>query len=274
MKEDLIQEFDKLQKKFGSATCNSVYGGGKDNNPDLCLVFMNPTAKNIATSKDWKGIRSQWLGTKQVWKFLTDVGLFDKDLNNQIQNMKPKNWSPKFCEEVYGEVARQKVYITNLAKCTQDDARPLPDKVFKEYRDFLLEEIKKFDLKNIELKECSFYPQTWSDMTRNTAQYQRMRKTFLKLIGYSDQKECKEIGFDEEDIELLKNKKSPENYNTHIKIPLEFGGKLDMENLCLIKTHPLHDQIHRLIEQQISCGFLQRYNFIYIPWFSGKFYHD
>lgn len=147
---------------------------------------------------------------------------------------------------------------------------PSPEKMKK----YLLEEIKKFDLKNIELKECSFYPQTWSDMTRNTAQYQRMRKTFLKLIGYSDQKECKEIGFDEEDIELLKNKKSPENYNTHIKIPLEFGGKLDMENLCLIKTHPLHDQIHHLIEVQISCGFLQRYNFIYIPWFSGKFYHD
>ena len=148
-KEDLIKEFDKLQEKFGSATCNSVYGGGKDNNPDLCLVFMNPTAKNIATSKDWKGIRCQWLGTKQVWKFLVDVGLFDKDLNNQIQNMKPKDWSPKFCEEVYGEVARQKVYITNLAKCTQDDARPLPDKVFKEYRDFLLEEIKMVNPKKI-----------------------------------------------------------------------------------------------------------------------------
>ena len=97
-KEDLIKEFDKLQEKFGSKTCNSVYGGGKDNNPDLCLVFMNPTAKNIATSKDWKGIRCQWLGTKQVWKFLTEVGLFDKDLNNQIQNMKPKDWSPKFCK--------------------------------------------------------------------------------------------------------------------------------------------------------------------------------
>lgn len=110
-KEELIKEFDKLQEKFGSATCNSVYGGGKDKNPDLCLVFMNPTAKNIATSKDWKGIRCPWLGTKQVWKFLADVGLFDKNLNNKIQNMKPKNWSLEFCENVYDEVARQKVYI-------------------------------------------------------------------------------------------------------------------------------------------------------------------
>ncbi len=37
-KEELIKEFDKLQEKFGSASRNSVYGGGKDKNPDLCLV--------------------------------------------------------------------------------------------------------------------------------------------------------------------------------------------------------------------------------------------
>ena len=147
--EKLIKEFDILQEKFGSVNCNSVYGGGKDNKPDFCLVFMNPTAKNIATNKEWKGIRCQWLGTKQVWNFLANAGLFDKDLNNQIQNMRPKDWSPKFCKEVYDEVAKQGLYITNLAKCTQDDARPLPDKVFKEYRDLLLEEIKMVNPKKI-----------------------------------------------------------------------------------------------------------------------------
>ena len=47
------------------------------------------------------------------------------------------------------EVAKQGLYITNLAKCTQDDARPLPDKVFKEYRDLLLEEIKMVNPKKI-----------------------------------------------------------------------------------------------------------------------------
>ena len=148
-KEDLIKEFDKLQEKFGSAACNSVYGGGEDKNPNLCLVFMNPTSKNIATNKEWNGIRCQWLGTKQVWKFLTNVGLFDKNLNNQIQNMKPKDWSPKFCKEVYSEVSKQGIYITNLAKCTQDDARSLPNKVFKEYRDLLLEELKMVNPKKI-----------------------------------------------------------------------------------------------------------------------------
>ena len=177
-KEDLIKEFDKLQEKFGSATCNSVYGGGKDKNPDLCLVFMNPTAKNIATNKEWKGIRCQWLGTKQVWKFLADVGLFDKDLNNQIQNMKPKDWSPKFCEEVYGEVAKQGLYITNLAKCTQDDARPLPDKVFKEYRNLLLEELKMVNPKKIIL----FGNQVSSIVLNKKISVSECRKTSEDLV--------------------------------------------------------------------------------------------
>ncbi len=144
----------------------------------------------------------------------------------------------------------------------------------EEMLEYLLIKIKKLNLKNIELRECAFFPQTWGEMTKNTTQYQRMRKTFLKLIGYSHQEECKKIGFDEEDMELLKNKKSPENYNVHIKIPLEFGGKLEISNLSLIITHPLHDNIHSLIEEQISCGFLQKYKFVYIPWFSGSFYYD
>jgi len=35
----------------------------------------------------------------------------------------------------------KKVFITNLGKCTQIDARPLPDKVFKEYLELMEKEI-------------------------------------------------------------------------------------------------------------------------------------
>lgn len=177
-KEDLINEFDKLQSKFGSPSCNSVYGGGKDKNPDLCLIFINPTARNIATDKDWKGIRCQWLGTKQVWKFLCSSGLFYEKLNNEIQNMKAKDWTPAFCEKVYNEVANKGLYITNLAKCTQDDARPLPDKVFKEYRDLLLEEIKMVNPKKIIL----FGNQVSSIVLNEKISVSEYRKTSKNLL--------------------------------------------------------------------------------------------
>jgi len=141
-KDELIKEFDLLQEKFGSKTRNAVYGGGCENKPDLCLVFINPTAKNVATSKTWKGIRRQWLGTKLIWDFLTKAKLFDDRLNKEIQSIKASEWTEQFCEKVYEEVEKRKLYITNLAKCTQDDARELPNAVFEAYRDLFLEEMK------------------------------------------------------------------------------------------------------------------------------------
>ena len=143
-----------------------------------------------------------------------------------------------------------------------------------EMQSFLMTKIRHFGLKNLELKECAYHPQTWDEMSKDAIEYQRIRKSFLKLIGYSYEQECRNIGFDDEDINLLKSKKSPENYNTHLKIPLDFGGGLSFQNLSLVKSHPCHDRIHSLIEMQIGNRFLQKHKIIYIPWFEGMFYHD
>jgi len=140
-KKELQQNFDKMQTTFGSADLNAAYGGGCENNPRLCLVFVNATARNIATAKTWAGPRYQWLGTKQVWNFLTKAGLFSPDLNAQVQTLKPCEWTEAFCQTVYQEVERQGIYITNLAKCTQADARALSNDVFWAYRELLLAEL-------------------------------------------------------------------------------------------------------------------------------------
>lgn len=139
--EKLIKKYDALQDVYGSKELNSVYGAGCDKNAKVVMVFMNPTKRNIATNKSWNGLKAQFLGTKQLWDFITKCGMFSIELNNQIQSMKPAEWTPEFCEKVYNEVARQGLWITNLAKCTQDDARPLPDEVFIKYKDLLKEEI-------------------------------------------------------------------------------------------------------------------------------------
>ena len=140
-KQQLIKQFDKLQLKHGCPELNALYGGGCETNPRICLVFVNPTARNIAAAKSWTGPRYQWLGTKQVWNFLTKAGLFSASLNAQIQSKKPTDWTEQFCIEVYEEVARQGIYITNLAKCTQADARALPNEVFVAYRQLFFAEL-------------------------------------------------------------------------------------------------------------------------------------
>lgn len=51
--QDLNKQYDKLQRKYGAKELDSIYNGGCDENPDICFVFMNPTGRNIASSKNW-----------------------------------------------------------------------------------------------------------------------------------------------------------------------------------------------------------------------------
>ncbi len=44
--------------------------------------------------------------------------------------LKGNEWTYDFATEVYENVKKHKYFITNLGKCTQVDARVLPDKVF------------------------------------------------------------------------------------------------------------------------------------------------
>ena len=67
MLNELKPLYDKLQLKYGDKNLDSIYNGGYTNNPDICFVFMNPTGRNIASSKEWHGLKSPWIGTKNIW---------------------------------------------------------------------------------------------------------------------------------------------------------------------------------------------------------------
>ena len=138
--EDLKVEYDKLQIEYGDKSLDSIYNGGCDNNPDICFVFMNPTGRNIASSKEWKGLKSPWIGTKNIWTLFHALELIDDDIFEKIRTLKGKEWTPEFANDVYNNVKKHKFFITNLGKCTQVDARPLPDKVFLEYKELLFKE--------------------------------------------------------------------------------------------------------------------------------------
>lgn len=137
----LNKEYDKLQKEYGSKDLNSIYNGGCKNNPDICFVFMNPTSKNIASSKNWNGIRAPWIGTKNVWDLFKELDMIDQNIYKKIKTIKGSEWTEEFAQEVYDDIEKRKIYITNLAKCTQIDARGLNDKVFKEYLPLFEQEI-------------------------------------------------------------------------------------------------------------------------------------
>lgn len=138
--EDLKKSYDKLQLKYGAKELDSIYNGGCTANPDICFVFMNPTGRNIASSKNWKGLKSPWIGTKNVWDLFEALGLIDEDIYTKIRSIKGSEWTEEFAMEVYSNVTKHKFFITNLGKCTQIDARVIPDSVYKEYLDLLYQE--------------------------------------------------------------------------------------------------------------------------------------
>lgn len=142
MLDKLVKEYDRLQEKYGDPNLDSITFGGCLKNPDVCFVFMNPTARNITASKEWKGIKSPWVGTKNVWNLFNQLGVIDDEIYTRIRNIRGSEWTYEFANEVYSQVAKNKFYITNLAKCTQVDARALPDSVFRNYLKLFLQEME------------------------------------------------------------------------------------------------------------------------------------
>lgn len=140
---------DKLQKKHGSRSLSAIYGAGCLQRPDVVFVFMNPTGKNVASQKKWKGLRAPWLGTKNIWKLFFYTNLISKNTFSMIQSMKALDWSAEFAGSVYQELARKRIYVTNLAKCTQKDARPLPSAIFMDYFDLFWKEMAFLNPKRI-----------------------------------------------------------------------------------------------------------------------------
>ena len=140
--DNIKKEYKKMQKIDGDPSLEPIYFGGCCNNPDICFDFMNPTARNIAADKSWQGPRSPWIGTKNIWDLFMAIKIIDEDLYQEIKSKKGREWTPDFAKKVYKKVENNKIFITNLGKCTQLDARPLPDKIFKEYLTLVEKEIE------------------------------------------------------------------------------------------------------------------------------------
>ncbi len=175
---DLKKDYDKLQIKYGDKKLDSIYNGGCEENPNICFVFMNPTGKNIASNKSWKGRKSPWLGTKNIWKLFYKVNLLNEEVFNEIQEKKPQEWDYEFCDWVYENITNNKIFITNLGKCTQTDARPLSDEVLKKYLTLLYKEIDIIKPKII----ITFGNQVSSIVLNKKISVSENRKTYHEVI--------------------------------------------------------------------------------------------
>jgi uracil-DNA glycosylase len=139
--DELNSKIHELHRIHGHPHLDPIISGGCLVNPKIAFVFMNPTARNVAASKEWASIKAPWLGTKDIWQIFHKLGYLDNDIYEQIQKLEPFEWDYDFAQKVYDNIAREKLYITNLAKCTQINAEGLSNDVFKAYLDIFLEEL-------------------------------------------------------------------------------------------------------------------------------------
>ena len=88
---------------------------------------------------------------KNIWSLFFRLNLLDKAIYERIRSIKGKEWTEDFASEVYDNVCKHRYFITNLGKCTQIDARPLPDSVYKKYLHLFEKEIEIINPKVIVL---------------------------------------------------------------------------------------------------------------------------
>lgn len=176
----LKKDVDELQKLYGNPELNAIYGAGCIHKPKILFLFMNPTAKNISSIPDWKGLRAPWIGTKNIWKLFNSLNIIDDLIFGKIKNDLNNTWTYGFAFSVYDALNKKSVYVTNLAKCTQDDARSLKDKVFKDYLENTLTEIYAVN----PLRIISFGNQVSSILLNKkikVSNYKNKEKEILKL---------------------------------------------------------------------------------------------
>ena len=124
--DDLWAYCDELHAQFyPDDSLLPIMGNGKTLNPEYMFVFINPTYRNVTSSKEWGGFRAPWIGTKYIWKIFNRAGHFDAELLDEIQNK--KEWDTPFGEKVYKHLADRGFYFTNLVKWTGENA-DLPNK--------------------------------------------------------------------------------------------------------------------------------------------------
>lgn len=75
---------------------------------------MNPTGKTIASTKGWKGLKSPWIRSKNIWDLFLELDLLDKEIYTNIKSIKNSEWTEEFADRVYDSITKHKCFITNL----------------------------------------------------------------------------------------------------------------------------------------------------------------
>lgn len=145
--QKLYERVDKC--KFCRADKNllqHIHGFGALN-PNLMLILVNPTYRNLSSDPKYKGARFPFIGVRQFWKVLADGGLIDKKIAYELPLR--KDWSKNDTERIKRELIRNKLFLTNIVKCCYNHSAYPDGKVIKDQIKLLAREIRIVNPKRV-----------------------------------------------------------------------------------------------------------------------------
>jgi len=225
---------------------------------------------------EWRGLKNKNfkeadIDLSSIAKLKNDMNIYAKNKLHETTNKQNSKDCIKV-SQMSNEEEKDKISDV-YSYLPQENIEEIENFDEDEMYEYLLKKLDFYHLSNIDLVKSSYVSEQFKTARSLPGKFQRARRSFLKLLGYHNLIECMEAGIDDYEISLLKRGISPENYNVHLKIPYEFGGDLDFSNLSLVKTFPTHEVIHKLIDLQISSGFLVKHKKIYLPYVKDKIYN-
>ena len=108
------------EENFPDNDLMPILGGGQEKNPKLMIVFINPTYRNISSSKNWNGPRFPFIGRKRPWIEFHKAGLFEDELIEKIKTN--TDWSIDLTNQVLDFLKKKSLYFTNIVKNTGHNA--------------------------------------------------------------------------------------------------------------------------------------------------------
>ncbi|MCP4394733.1 MAG: hypothetical protein GY804_10780 [Alphaproteobacteria bacterium] len=247
------------------------------------LNIPNPITLSSPLSKDSK--TAEEMGSNnRIHRFIASSSLYRIDNRpSKPQKNKKSLFSKEFTKTVFTGGAKTK---KTASKPSEIKAKVFPaesttvqideNKIPKIIRnvDMWEKQFMQMNLPGVPLQEVRLNSLSKKEILKMQKEFKRVRRDFIKYIAYNLKDPLVTLGLLPHEIELMQDGKSPENFNVHIKVPFEYGGKLDFSNLIMIPTHPYLDEIYKFIDMQ-----LLHYptgtpaTILYIPVPNGKIFH-
>ena len=78
-----------------------------------------------------------------------------------------------------------------------------------------------------------------------------MARRFVQFVAYNNLEQIASAEMSMENIYQMRDGIVPENISVYIKVPVEYGGKLEFSNMFLIKTRPFRGILDKFIDEQV-----------------------